>query len=411
MAQARSKFQGFFDQSGDSGDIIEVKNWFLVAFDLVVGRNGEHQRIVGCEQLLRRNGGPPDLDFRNRRRFVALDQNDVSWPEPGRNSLERRLPGRLDFLDDRNARTRHDRCFGRPRGAMPLRIASRGIDVELVMRVLDCCDAQTSVREIPRQLFDHRRLAGIRPARNPKKRLRRGWGVWMCGHVHLSAFVDQCASGGKIVRRVDVEERVHLRAVNVAHCERHRNCVQPLREGIDAETTLLKRVGNRRARSNGPDRDGRMASATGSCDRDAVTAFGIEPLNEIGGKKRHVRGNRRDSRAIVCMLILPVEGRKNAAERPEPGVFLVGNGWKIEAVKAVRVAVDVQDQPTDLRTKARDDARQHGLTGEIGHAFIAAAETARLPASQDDAEDVVMTCHIRRFSILPRRRNLRSDKL
>lgn len=198
----------------------------------------------------------------------------------------------------------------------------------------------------------------------------------MCGHVHLSGFADQGAGGGEIVRRVDVEEGVHRRAVNVAHRERHRNCVQPLREGVDTEATLLKRIGNRRARSNRPNRDSRMTPATGSCDCDAVAAFGIEPLDEIGGEKRHVRRNRRDRRAIVRMLILPVEGCKNAAEWPEPGVFLVDNGWKIEAVKALRVAVDVQDQPADLRAKAPYDARQHRLTGEIGHAFIATAETA-----------------------------------
>ena len=79
-------------------------------------------------------------------------------------------PAELDFLDDGDARARDDRRFGGSRRTMACGVASRRVDIELVVRMFDRRDAKSALREMLRQLFDQGRLAGIRPSGNSEKR-------------------------------------------------------------------------------------------------------------------------------------------------------------------------------------------------------------------------------------------------
>lgn len=56
----------------------------------MIGRDGDDALIARREPFPRRGRPPPDLDLRNGRTLISLDENEIGWTEALRELLEGR---------------------------------------------------------------------------------------------------------------------------------------------------------------------------------------------------------------------------------------------------------------------------------------------------------------------------------
>jgi hypothetical protein len=78
------------DESRDAFDVVELEHRQCVAFDRMIGGDGDDALIARREPFARRGRPPPDLDLRNGRTLISLDENEIGWTEALRKLFEGR---------------------------------------------------------------------------------------------------------------------------------------------------------------------------------------------------------------------------------------------------------------------------------------------------------------------------------
>ena len=102
-----------------------------------------------------------DLDLAMGLALVAFDQDEVGRRQARQHLGQRRL---LLLAHDGVAMAADDRHLGGAGGTMPVGIAARMVDIEIVMAVLDRVDASAAPHELGDQPLHQGRLAGVLPA-------------------------------------------------------------------------------------------------------------------------------------------------------------------------------------------------------------------------------------------------------
>src|ERR1700682_4876148 len=124
------------------------------------------------------DAGAVDLELRDRRTLEAFDQHQIARREPRQRRIERKLSGVAQLVHQRPSHGRGDQYLLAACFAMTMRILTRLVDVELMMRVFYERDDQALGAQLRYEPLHERRLAAARPARESENlhhahRLRR----------------------------------------------------------------------------------------------------------------------------------------------------------------------------------------------------------------------------------------------
>ena len=152
-------------QCTDRGDIIEMRARKM-GLDFAECRDADDVGIVDPEQRLCK-GGPIDFDLLQRCAPETFDDDQIDRREAGKEFAEPWLAHAAQFMHEREAPIRRDQHLARTCLPMPPGIFSRLIDIEIMMRVLDCGDAYPLSIEMRDQSGEQRGFSCAAPSGKP----------------------------------------------------------------------------------------------------------------------------------------------------------------------------------------------------------------------------------------------------
>jgi tRNA 2-thiouridine synthesizing protein A len=161
-----------------------------------------------------------------------------------------------------------------------------------------------------------------------------------------------------------------------------------------------ERMTQRRAQSDAPQADHRMASLTRGGDRKLTSLFNprlVQTRNEIAWQERTIAGSADYIvyRGPLCRG--PVERRKHTCERASMPLHIIGDHWQAQRRKSLGIVVGVDDEAGALWGKARHDAAQNRASGENAQRLVPSAHALRASAGEDDAQRRDSVVHENKF--------------
>src|SRR5262245_49196811 len=147
----------------DALDVIEIDDRNARGRQRRIRSDSDDRRIGGMQHWLA-DCGTVDFEFGMRLALVAFDQHEIDGAELLEQSAQRGLGSSAQLMDERPPLRRTYQNLGRADHAMGVGILARLVDVEAVVRVLECRHLQSPGDDAGNDLGEERGLAGAAPA-------------------------------------------------------------------------------------------------------------------------------------------------------------------------------------------------------------------------------------------------------